>query len=64
MSDRQKAEIDQIELTERQRKRFNRIKRQCTDGGRLPEPSDQAIVDGLLDTWDAVKDGHYSGIQE
>ena len=51
---------DQIELTERQRKRFDRIKRQCTDGGRLPEPTDQAVVEGLLDTWDAVDDGLYA----
>lgn len=48
-----------IELTAAQRERFDRIRRECAEGGRLPPPSDGAMLDSLMDTWDAVGDGHY-----
>lgn len=56
MADRE----DQIELTDQQRERFERIKSECTDGGRLPEPTDSAMLDSLMDTWDAVNEGYYT----
>lgn len=54
--------IDHIELTDRQRKRLDEIKAECTGGslGSLPEPTDQMMLSSLLDTWDAVGDGLYS----
>lgn len=51
---------DCIELTERQRRRLAEIKQECTEGGRVPEPSDQTMFSSLLDTWDAVNEGLYS----
>lgn len=50
-----------IELTDRQRERLNEIKAECTGEGigNLPEPTDQMMLSALLDTWDAVGDGHY-----
>lgn len=51
-----------IELTERQRRRLDEIKAECSGEGigSLPEPSDQEMMKSLLDTWDAVGDGMYS----
>jgi len=53
--------IDRIEMTERQRERLEEIKQECTDGGRLPKPADSEIIDSLMDTWDAVNQGLYTG---
>lgn len=52
-----------IELTTRQRQRLDDIKTECAgDGiGQLPEPTDEMMISSLLDTWDAVNDGYYSG---
>ena len=52
-------ETEQIEISKRQRERIEGIKAECSDD-HLPEPTDQQIVKSLLDTWDAVDDGHYS----
>lgn len=51
---------DQIVVSEGQRKRFERIKWECTDQGEFPKPSDQAMFDSLMDTWDAVNNGFYT----
>ena len=51
---------DTLELTDRQRKRLESIKAECSDP-HIPEPTDSAMVSSLLDTWDAVNDGYYSG---
>jgi hypothetical protein len=51
---------DAIELSDRQRERFEELKEECTEGGRLPKPSDSGMIDSLLDTWEAVDDGLYS----
>jgi hypothetical protein len=53
--------MDRIELTEQQRERLEKIKQECTDGGRLPTPADSLMIDSLLDTWDAVSEGLYTG---
>lgn len=59
MTDEHNTEdVLRLELTPRQRRRFEEIKRECADG--LPEPADEDIFKSLLDTWDAVADGHYS----
>jgi SAM-dependent methyltransferase len=48
-----------IEITTGQRTRIEEIKAECkTD--HPPELTDQQIVTSLLDTWDAVTDGHYT----
>lgn len=52
-----------IELSERQRERFDRVKGECTDGGKLPEPSDEMMLKSLMDTWDAVGDGLYTDLE-
>lgn len=49
-----------IELTKRQLERIDEIKKECTEGGSVPEPSTEMVVSSLLDTWDAVNDGLYS----
>lgn len=54
---------DTICLTDRQRRRLDEIKAECAGDG-LPEPSDQMMLNSLLDTWDAVEDGYYSGDTE
>lgn len=59
MSDELDTESLRIELTERQRQRLDRIKAECADES-VPEPSDELMFDSLMDTWDAVGDGHYS----
>lgn len=51
---------DEIEVTDRQRERIEQIKQECTEGGSVPEPTDGEVIDSLLDTWDAVNDGHYT----
>lgn len=53
-------EDDSLEITERQRERFEQVRGECTDD-ELPEPTDDQIMKSLIDTWDAVADGHYSG---
>lgn len=51
-----------IELTERQRERLDKLKAECKAADpNLPEPTDQQMVKSLLDTWDAVNQGLYSG---
>jgi hypothetical protein len=50
---------EQIELTDRQRKRLDRIKSECAND-HLPEPSDQLMLSSLMDTWDAVDEGLYA----
>lgn len=47
-----------IELTEQQRERLDRIKSECA--GDTPEPTDEQIMNSLMDTWDAVGDGYYT----
>lgn len=49
---------EQLDLPERHRERFDRIKEECTDD-YAPPPSDVAILKSLMDTWDAVDRGHY-----
>jgi ribosomal protein L37AE/L43A len=61
MSDASATDIDRIELTARQRERLEEIKEECTDDGRFPKPADSLMIDSLLDTWDAVSDGLYTG---
>lgn len=53
---------DRLELSDRQRDRLDQIKQQCTEDGRLPEPTDSEMLDSLLDTWDAVDEGHYADV--
>lgn len=50
---------EEIELTERQRRRFEQVREEC-DAPGVPEPTDAQVVDGLLDTWDAVNRGLYA----
>lgn len=53
--------MPEIEITERQRKRLDGIRSECTGAlGELPPPDDQEMLDSLMDTWDAVGEGHYS----
>lgn len=50
-----------VELTDRQRNRLDAIKGECKEADPgLPEPTDEQIIDSLLDTWDAVNNGRYS----
>lgn len=56
MSERQ---VDQLDIPETQRQRFDRIKAECTDP-YCPPPTDEQILKSLLDTWDAASDGFYS----
>lgn len=50
-----------IELTERQRERLDELKADCKEADPgLPEPSDEQMLDSLLDTWDAFVEGLYS----
>lgn len=52
----------QIELTERQRERFEAIRAECKEADPdLPAPTDEQLFSSLLDTWDAVGEGFYSG---
>lgn len=66
MSEDLDTESLQIELTERQRERLDRIKSECTGEGlsQSPEPTDQMMLSSLLDTWDAVGEGLYSDLPE
>lgn len=50
-----------IELSERQHERFEQVREGCDEPG-VPEPTDQQVMKGLLDTWDAVNEGHYSDV--
>jgi len=52
--------MTQFELSERQRERLESIKEECTEGGSMPKPTDELMLKGLMDTWDAVKERHYS----
>lgn len=58
----EREDADAIELSDDQRERLEEIKAECTGEGlaELPEPSDEMVVDSLLDTWDAVDQGLYS----
>lgn len=50
-----------IELTGRQRERLDEIKAECKEADPdVPGPTDEQMVSSLLDTWDAVGEGHYS----
>ncbi|WP_176548351.1 hypothetical protein [Natrinema sp. CBA1119] len=49
-----------LEISDRQRERFERVRDECTND-ELPVPTDDQIMKSLIDTWDAVSDGHYSG---
>ena len=60
MSDSYGDGTDRIELTDRQRERINDIKQECTEGGQIPEPTEEHIISSLLDTWDAVNQGLYA----
>lgn len=51
-----------IELSKRHRERFEQVREECDESG-VPKPTDEQVMKGLLDTWDAVNDGHYSGIE-
>jgi hypothetical protein len=52
---------DTIELTDRQRERFESIRAECKEADPgLPAPTDQQLISHLLDTRDAVRDGYYS----
>ena len=46
----------QLELEGRMRRKFDIVKRQCTDDD-LPEPSDVAVLDALIDTWHCANNG-------
>lgn len=62
--DREGSEEQRLELSEKQRERFESIKEQCTNGGSLPKPSDEMMLKSLMDTWDAVSEGYYSDGQQ
>jgi hypothetical protein len=50
-----------LELTDRQAHRFEQIREELNaDDPNLPEPSDEQVIDGLLDTWQAVNIGIYT----
>ena len=49
----------QLELEGRMRKKFDIVKRQCTDDD-LPEPTDVAVLDALIDTWHCANSGFYT----
>ena len=54
-----------VELTERQRERLDDIKAECKEADPgLPEPTDEQMIDSLLDTWDAAGNGLYVVPQE
>lgn len=56
---------DQIELTDRQRERIDRIKDELEEAEPdCPRPTDEQVLKSLLDTWDAVDDGLYAVPQE
>lgn len=50
---------EEIELTPRQRRRFEELREECTDP-HTPPPTDRQLLSSLLDTWDAVNAGYYS----
>lgn len=61
MSDVETDDGYKIHLTERQQNRFESIREECKEADPgLPAPTDEQLVKGLLDTWDAVGEGHYS----
>lgn len=50
-----------LDLTERQRERLDEIKAGCKEADPgIPEPTDEQMLESLLDTWGAVDDGLYS----
>ena len=51
----------EIELTPRQQRRLEKIREECNDA-HTPPPTDRQLLSSLMDTWDAVNDGHYSGV--
>ena len=48
-----------ITLTDEQKERIEQIKQESTEGGQVPPLPTHAVIDSLLDTWDAVQEGHY-----
>ena len=52
--------MKEITLTDEQQERIAAIQEQSTEGGQVPELPVSAVIDSLLDTWDAVDDGHYT----
>jgi len=64
MNGQSTGDTERIEITHDQRKRLDRIKEECTEGGQLPPPTDKLILDSLMDTWDAVDRGLYSGTDQ
>ena len=48
-----------ITLTDEQQERIEQIKEKSTEGGQVPPLPTHAVIDSLLDTWDAVQEGHY-----
>lgn len=59
---RQPKMSDNIQLTDRQRERIERVRKDLkTAEPECPKPSGEQVIDSLLDTWDALQDGHYHG---
>ena len=48
-----------ITLTDEQQERIEQIKQESTEGGQVPPLPTHAVIDSLLDTWDAVQEGYY-----
>jgi hypothetical protein len=51
--------MNDIEMPDNLRERFEAIKQECKSP-YIPEPTDELMMKGLMDTWDAVNNGHYS----
>lgn len=56
------SERQSLDLNDRHRERFEEVKEECTEGGKVPKPSDEDMLSSLMDTWDAVNDGLYSEV--
>jgi len=55
------TEPDELNITDKHRKRFRELQQRLKDADPgLPEPTDEQVMKGLLDTWDAVENGHYT----
>ncbi|OLZ39093.1 hypothetical protein A6E15_19205 [Natrinema saccharevitans] len=52
------SEYDPIEISDRQRERFESVREEWTDD-HLPAPSDDQVLKGLLDTKEAAAEGYY-----
>ncbi|AFH22036.1 hypothetical protein OSG_eHP15_00030 [environmental Halophage eHP-15] len=55
-----KASGETITLTDSQQARIEAIQQQTTEGSQLPMLPVTDVIDCLLDTWGAVKEGHYT----